>query len=269
MDTSKELQELIRKYEKQLIQYRQKSKPEIQPAATSAGEEPAAMPNPPATPSALQPDLMPVPEARPVPPPMEEMPLDMAPPDAAVPEETPSDTVLPPDTPLDAESESSQNTSAFIDTDRFEHSFLAPTIDVSQIIVPDNQNLTGSGTVQIQTLSARNAIPVEGAAVTISWEENAGKNLIYHALTDINGKTPVFTLPTVAISESLTPENPAPYAAYNIRVVCDGFFTVENINVPIFDKQLAIQTVELIPFPENYIGDRTSVINQTGSITLH
>ncbi|MBQ8431401.1 MAG: hypothetical protein IJX28_00805 [Clostridia bacterium] len=113
--------------------------------------------------------------------------------------------------------------------------------------------LTGTGYLIVHVTTARGAIPLEGALVTIrdyeADEENGG-TLVSSLVSGADGNTELLALKTHPRSESLTSGNPKPYSTYVAEVRLEGFSDQTFIGIPIFDGIVAIQPVDLIPLPE-------------------
>ncbi|MEE1003143.1 MAG: carboxypeptidase-like regulatory domain-containing protein [Acutalibacteraceae bacterium] len=174
-----------------------------------------------------------------------------------------SDNVSKEETPKNTQSQNEQTPF------QFKNEYSLPNILQNQMIKGQTEGLTGEGYLIVRVFAANGAAPISGANVLVSFDEPGGERLVKSAATDVNGETKKLALPTVAIGESLEPGVKNPYASYSIRVSSDGYFTIDSINVPIFDKQTAIQPVEMIPLPENYKGPTVLNSNDTGSITLN
>ena len=151
----------------------------------------------------------------------------------------------------------------------FTNDYTLPNISPDQMIKGQTTGLTGEGSLIVRVSVANAAAPIQGASVLISFEDGSGEKLVKSMITDVNGETKKIMLPTVPLDESLEPGIKNPYASYLIRVSADGYFTIDSINVPIFDKQTAIQPVEMLPLPENFKGETVLKSNDTGSITLN
>ncbi len=118
------------------------------------------------------------------------------------------------------------------------------------IIFEDGANREGQGRLMIQVFSARGALPVEGARVTVSETEEQGGAVIANLVTDRSGKTERIEIAAPLAKFSQQPGNIQPYHNVNIMVESPGYRTKENVNVPIFDKIESIQPVALEPLPE-------------------
>lgn len=150
----------------------------------------------------------------------------------------------------------------------FTNDYDLPNIKPDEMIKGQYENLGGKGKLVVRVFTANQAAPVKNASVLVSLEKADGDHLISSVKTDIDGETPILELPAVSFEESLTPEVKNPYTSYRIRVCAPDFFTIDSINVPIFDKQTAIQSVEMLPIPNGFEGDRILKSNDTGPIDL-
>ena len=103
------------------------------------------------------------------------------------------------------------------------------------------------GYLVVAVTTQRGLQPLEGALVTISAQVDGQPQLYRVARTDSSGRTPVFALPAPAVSESLTPDQPLPYASYAVAVDLDGYQSVDSLNVPIFPGVAATFPVAMTP----------------------
>lgn len=120
------------------------------------------------------------------------------------------------------------------------------------------------GYLQVQVTSAREALPIAEALVTVSRITDKGEELYIHTITDLDGLTAVYPLPAVDSSLTLEPGIPSPYTSYNIAVSAPGFFRVFNVNAPLYGGNTALQPVQLIPLPEFELSPQDLVFFQTG-----
>lgn len=123
---------------------------------------------------------------------------------------------------------------------------------MSEKILPDNQSpyeTSSSGGLIIQVYEAEQAVPISGAHVIVSEEKDGKEHILRTLITDESGRTPIITLLTPQKDLSLSPGNPMPYSRYNIRVDKMGYYTTENIDVPVFSGNVSIQPINLIPLP--------------------
>lgn len=125
------------------------------------------------------------------------------------------------------------------------------------------------GYLQVWVTTARDALPVEGAHVTVTSTENGETVARFIGLTDRSGKTVVFPLPAVSRQLSLVPgNNPTPYTTYNIEVFADGYYRVENVGLPLYAGIKAVQPVQMIPLPEFGVENDTLVYQENGPTGL-
>lgn len=118
---------------------------------------------------------------------------------------------------------------------------------------------TDTGYLIVQAYTARRALPVEGAHVTVSRTLPDGSTLKEIAVTDQNGKTRSIPLPAANPELSQKPGIEHPYITYNIQITADGYIPVRDFNVPLFGGITAIQPVELIPIPEGGVTDDIAI----------
>ncbi|MBQ8341763.1 MAG: hypothetical protein IJY22_05245 [Clostridia bacterium] len=108
----------------------------------------------------------------------------------------------------------------------------------------------GTGYLVVQVTTAGNAIPLEGAAVTVRQGEGEGK-VLYELRSGRDGRTDRMSLPAPPRAESQRPSVNRPYAVYSIEVVLPQYERAFYQNVPVFDGITAIQQANLVPVPEN------------------
>ena len=151
----------------------------------------------------------------------------------------------------------------------FTNTYNLPTIPQSEVIKGQTKNLEGKGGLIVKLTTRFSASPIENGVVLVSFDDEDGEKLVRSLVTNVNGETAKISLPTVKSEESQNPGVKNPYASYTIRATKEGFFTIDSVNVPIFDGQLAIQKIEMIPLPEDYQGKTILKSNDTGPITLN
>lgn len=76
--------------------------------------------------------------------------------------------------------------------------------------------------------------PVDCALAVVSRFTDSGDVLVATFFTDAKGETEVMTLPVLGLDER-----------YAVTVAKEGFYTVHNLEIPIFDSIKSIQPVEL------------------------
>lgn len=111
----------------------------------------------------------------------------------------------------------------------------------AQEIYPDK------GTLVVETTSAREALPVGGALVTIT----RGTELYGLLRTDESGRTARLELgaPPKENSESFEAEGEV-YAAYDAEIYADGYYAVKKVGIPVFADTEVMLPVNMIPLPE-------------------
>lgn len=108
---------------------------------------------------------------------------------------------------------------------------------------------SGTGYLKVMVTAADNALPIEGATVTVTSITGGNTTLINKQTTSRSGETERIELPAPPKELSLTPGNSNTYAKYNVRVDFPGYYTVENVDVPVFDGQVSMQPTQMIPLP--------------------
>ena len=103
------------------------------------------------------------------------------------------------------------------------------------------------GYLIVKVSTARGAIPLSGASVTVRGTQESNSNIFYSLRTDRDGQTERITLPTPARAESQTPDNLAPYSTYSIDVFKDGYIPLRFERVPIFPTVVSIQPAVMVP----------------------
>ena len=105
------------------------------------------------------------------------------------------------------------------------------------------------GFIIVSVRTARGAIPIEGAMVTITGRDN--NEIISVEFTNSSGMTPRLMVKAPPRTLSQTPEAGHPYAVYTVRTDKVGYFSASNINMIVYAGVTSIQPVELIPLPDD------------------
>lgn len=105
------------------------------------------------------------------------------------------------------------------------------------------------GYLMMQARTAHDAVPLRGVQISVLDDE---QNRIYELTTDENGDTRSVSLETVDKSYSQN-ENFAgtPYVTYNVLARAQGFNTLFVADIPIFDGELAVLPLALVPMQED------------------
>lgn len=119
----------------------------------------------------------------------------------------------------------------------------------------NNQQNMGYGYMIVRVTTARGAIPLEGATVTVSNYtpefENGRGDVIAVYTTNNSGLTDRFALPAPPRALSISPGNGKSYETYNISVSKDGYAQQYYINAPVFEGITSIQNADMIPLSDN------------------
>lgn len=115
----------------------------------------------------------------------------------------------------------------------------------------ESAQLTGSADLIVQVFTARQALPISGARVTVSriaGTQGELESIAVH-ITDENGKTPAISLPTPPKYLAQTPGNIRPYSEYVVDVKKGGYFDNIVRGIQMFDSITTIEPVNMIPLP--------------------
>jgi len=107
-----------------------------------------------------------------------------------------------------------------------------------------------TGYLVVNVSTARGAIPLRDAAVTVYYDESGNTSVHSVLTTDMSGKTPKITLPAPARILSESPGNGKAFATYTVTIEKDGYYPVTNTGVPVFAGVTSIQPVEMVPLAE-------------------
>lgn len=107
------------------------------------------------------------------------------------------------------------------------------------------------GYLIVSVSTAQDAIPIEGALVTVSSTDESGASELHYTLTtDRSGMTDRLALPAPPRASSLSPGMPDPYAVYNVRVDHPLYQPRGSTNLSIFEGVIADLPVYLVPLEE-------------------
>ena len=119
----------------------------------------------------------------------------------------------------------------------------------------DTTQQNGQGYLIIHVTTARGAIPLEGAQVSIRnylEEPSEGRgDVIATLISGTDGNTARIPLSAPPRSASLKPGNGTPFTPYIAEVRLEGYYDQTYSGIPVFDGITAIQPADLIPLPEN------------------
>ena len=113
----------------------------------------------------------------------------------------------------------------------------------------------GNGYLIVHVTTARGAIPLEGAQVTVrdaseEFTENRG-DVRALLISGRDGNTERIELPAPPVGTSLSPGGAVPFETYNLEVHLEGYRRQIYYALPIFEGITAIQPVDMVPLSEN------------------
>lgn len=104
------------------------------------------------------------------------------------------------------------------------------------------------GSVQFRTYTARNALPVPGAKITVTKVIGGKPHIFYTLTTDVSGQTEDVILPAPPVALSQKPDcGVQPYALYDADITAEGFRPVSVRGLPVFEGILSVQRTAMIP----------------------
>ena len=112
------------------------------------------------------------------------------------------------------------------------------------------EQLPSVGYLIVNASTARGAIPLSGATVTVYYDEPDNTSIATVLETDTSGKTPKIELPAPSRTLSESPGSIKPYSTYTLQIDKDGYYRITNTSVPVFAGITSIQPVEMIPLAE-------------------
>ncbi len=109
-----------------------------------------------------------------------------------------------------------------------------------------------TGYLIVRVSTARGAVPLEGATVTIRGGEQEDSAILYSLVSDRDGLCPRVSLPTPPLKNSEAPNSGIPYSLWNIDVFLEEYAPASYQNVPVYSGVTSVQPAVLIPLPEGY-----------------
>ena len=108
---------------------------------------------------------------------------------------------------------------------------------------------TSQGKLTVRAFLADEALPLEGAVVTILGADEENLEFSMLAVTDEDGVAGPIDLPAPEIELSLS-SNPKsqPYASYDIIVQKENYYTKRISNAAIFSGIIAVLPINMIPY---------------------
>lgn len=122
----------------------------------------------------------------------------------------------------------------------------------------------GVGFLTVAVKTASDALPIEGALVTVtSIDENGNSSVKAQLYTQNSGRTEVIILEAPPGNLSEMPGVVRPYAIYNIEVDAEGFYSESFAGVPIFEGIYSEQPVEMIPISVSGVPQNGLLFNES------
>lgn len=114
--------------------------------------------------------------------------------------------------------------------------------------LPETISLLQPGFLDVKVFNEL-GIPMENAIVTILiLDRYTGEAPIQIGLTDAEGKSPLFTVPTSYIISNLTGQN-INFTTYNIRVESVGYYSAQTNNVRFYPGITTVLIFPMNPIP--------------------
>ena len=105
-----------------------------------------------------------------------------------------------------------------------------------------------TGFITVNVTTATGSFPVPGAEVMISRITDSGDTVLYRYETDESGQTPLSSLPSAELANSLSSTSPGPdYTLYNVTVSSEGYYPLVSLDIPVFTGITSRQPMVLIP----------------------
>ncbi len=111
----------------------------------------------------------------------------------------------------------------------------------------------GTGFLVVRVSTARGAIPLEGAAVSIRGSTPDTSGVLFSLTSNNDGLTDKVSLPAPPLALSQSSGNSTPYSSWNIDVFKDGYVPVAYQSVPVYDSIVSVQPAVMTPIPEKFI----------------
>ena len=121
-------------------------------------------------------------------------------------------------------------------------------------------------TLLFQLSTAREALPVQGARITVTDPANGETHTL---TTDSSGRTAALCVTAPPVDWSLVPDSAElPYSTYNALVEAEGYLSVEITGIQVFSGQQSLQPVEMNPTPGGEVALARSGVTPTEEIDI-
>lgn len=126
------------------------------------------------------------------------------------------------------------------------------------------------GYLTVRAYTAGEALPVEGATVTV---RDGGDGLITEDIVRITGRsgqTELIALPAPPAADSQSPSETRPYAIYDLTVTHPRFYPFNATGVPVFSGITSLQPINMVPLANFETADREpeGITNTKGEQSL-
>lgn len=109
-------------------------------------------------------------------------------------------------------------------------------------------NNTGGGFLEFRVFEAEQALPIEGAKITVTVRINGKDHPLIQTTANNSGETGLFTLPAPSAALSQNSENKIqPFSLYDATVNKEGYTNVIIRDIPIFDGVQSVQRIAMLP----------------------
>ena len=118
--------------------------------------------------------------------------------------------------------------------------------------------MPSTGTIITRVFTSRGQIPLENVTVSIVRRvQGSVPQLLSVQISDRSGTTQPITVPTPEIENSQSPNQPTPYALFDVWAEHPMYQLLVVQNVQVFPGISSIQNLPLIPLPQ--VGRQSSV----------
>ena len=111
------------------------------------------------------------------------------------------------------------------------------------------------GFLEVTARTGDGAKPVEAALVIVSSTDEKGERLEFTALTDSSGTARLFNLPASNPANTESPDMPDRFILYNVSISKPGYFDMVSTGVPLIGGITSRQDFRMIPLPEGISSD--------------
>ena len=111
------------------------------------------------------------------------------------------------------------------------------------------------GYLEVTARTGDGAKPIEAALVIVSSTDEKGERLEFTALTDSSGVARLFNLPASNPENTESPDMPDRFILYNVSISKPGYFDMVSTGVPLIGGITSRQDFRMIPLPEGISGD--------------